>query len=902
MISHTHWDREWYLTREVFRTMLVRLIDKLLDIIDSNPNYVSFMLDGQTIVLEDYLAIRPENTDRLKSALQQGKILCGPWYILPDELLISGESHIRNYLIGYKVSSQYGGFMSVGYLPDSFGHPEQMPQIIRGLGMDTMIFWRGTSNAMKHTEFIWQAPFHEAQVLCIHMPAGYGNSAHLLPGGQSNVRLEKMIKNLHEKSHTDVVLLMNGSDHISVQHDILEIIDEFNQNTKTNYQIKLSTMIDYLDELKAELPELETFTGEFRYGDRSMLLGGTISTRMPLKQRNHLVQKKMERYLEPMQALQHMLGISTGFSGYSDYIWKKILENHAHDSICGCSIDEVHREMLTRFDCVEQLQDELMNQSIKQLEKNGVSREDLDIAAQLILFEPIQDRIADYVEIEVDVDPIKVQAVDYNISTIVDFEDQIQHPDIPKELRFQDENGREIAHVVLSKEKAYYTHLQDETLPEVYKVNRFKVGLMLPPFDYGVHVINVYKIDDEDNHQNSNLLKNSGQLEESKQCYEIENEFYRIEFDLETATLNVLDKKTGRLHRGVHRIVDKGDAGDEYTYSWPKNDKEYGLDAKNVTVKVESKGSICNEMIIQGHLSLPEQLTEDRKSRSSKLVDCELEIHVKLYQGLDRIDFHTIFDNQAKDHRLQVEFPTGVLVSRSSASSAFSVTQRDIDIEIPEQWVEYPQTTHPTHGFIDVGDEEYGLTVATLGLTEFEAENREEQSFIRLTLLRCVGWLSRTDLETRKGNGGWTIETPEAQCLGRHGFEYSLIYHTGDWRQGNSYGKCDRRTHGVRIQQLRDSHQLAVSTENPLSFLSSLPPEVRISAVKPAEHGDSVIVRLFSIADKPIYAELKLPDLVSEVYITNLKEERIQQLDIDKGILPISVEPFEIKTYEMICG
>lgn len=893
MVCHTHWDREWYLTREVFRTKLVRLIDKLLDIVETTPDYVSFMLDGQTIVLEDYLAIRPENSERLKSALNKGKILCGPWYILPDELLISGETHIRNYLMGLKVSLIYGGHMNIAYLPDSFGHPEQMPQIVTGLGMDTMIFWRGTSNAMTKTEFLWKSPYSSSQVLCIHMPAGYGNSARLIPGESSKSRLEKMISTLHERSHTDIVLLMNGTDHLSAQEDIVDIVKAFNQNTQQNFTVKLSTMADYLEDVKKELPGLETFTGEFRYGDRSMLLGGTLSTRMPLKQRNHLVQKRMERYLEPIKALQQLMGMDTRFDGYSTYIWKKILENHPHDSICGCSIDEVHREMLTRFDCVDQLQEELIDRSMKELEMQAEANGEAD--AQLILFEPVQDRLQDYVEVEVDLDPMMVQEVDFSISKIVDYEDQIQHPDLPAGLVFKDQYGREIQHVILSAEKTYYTYLQDETAPEVYKVNRVKAGLLLPDYDYGVHLINVYKTDKEE------------QKQAAKECPAnasndyIENEYYRISFNEAMGALDVLDKKTGQLHTGVHRLVDKGDTGDEYTYSWPLNDSVYGLKGEKASIRYMHKGDICSEMIIRGCLELPCQLSGDRKSRSREVISSEIEIRVKLFKGVDRIDFHTVFNNRAKDHRLQVEFPSGVLVKQSSASGAFGITKREIDLVIPEQWMEYPQSTHPNHGFVDTSSEEYGLSLAALGLTEFEAENIDSQTFVRLTLLRCVGWLSRTDLLTRKGNGGWTIETPDAQCLGRHEFEYSIMYHEGDWRKENTYGRCDRKIHGVYVQQLRDSQGKALSIENPLGFLSQLPAQVRLSAVKPAENGKGIIIRLFSIAEELVSASLSLPKQVLEVYEANLKEDRIKRQDISSGMLNITLEPSQIITYELEC-
>ena len=276
LICHTHWDREWYFTREEFRTKLVRLIDGLLEVIEEVPEYVSFMLDGQTIAIEDYLEIKPYNREKLYAALGSGKIICGPWYILPDELLISGESHIRNYLTGGRVLEQAGRKMKIGYLPDSFGHPAQMPQIVKGLGMDAMVFWRGTADFMEKTEFYWESPAKGNACLCIHMPCGYGNCGNL-SGTDKAVfeRVKTMVETLGARSTTDVVLLMNGSDHITAQKDIVEIVKRVNAQSQGEFQVELSTMENYLSEVKEKLTDLSTYGGEFRYGHRSMLLGGT---------------------------------------------------------------------------------------------------------------------------------------------------------------------------------------------------------------------------------------------------------------------------------------------------------------------------------------------------------------------------------------------------------------------------------------------------------------------------------------------------------------------------------------------------------------------------------------------------------------------------------------------------
>jgi mannosylglycerate hydrolase len=142
-VSHTHWDREWYLTYEQFRLRLVGLIDRLLDLMESRPDFEFFHLDGQTIVLEDYLELRPAQEGRLRKLIEDGRILIGPWYDMPDEFLVSGESLVRNLALGHRLASTFGTPMPVGYLPDLFGHVAQMPQILRGLGLDNAILWRG---------------------------------------------------------------------------------------------------------------------------------------------------------------------------------------------------------------------------------------------------------------------------------------------------------------------------------------------------------------------------------------------------------------------------------------------------------------------------------------------------------------------------------------------------------------------------------------------------------------------------------------------------------------------------------------------------------------------------------------------------------------------------------------
>src|SRR6267154_775216 len=157
IVTHTHWDREWYQTFQQFRFRLVHAVDTLLDILDRDPGFTHFLLDGQTIVLEDYLEVRPEQEQRLKNYIRSGRIQVGPWYLQPDEFLVSGESLVRNLQIGLQQAAVYGEQMRAGYVPDCFGHIAQLPQILRGFGIDSAFFLNDVASEDLNSVFLWRA-------------------------------------------------------------------------------------------------------------------------------------------------------------------------------------------------------------------------------------------------------------------------------------------------------------------------------------------------------------------------------------------------------------------------------------------------------------------------------------------------------------------------------------------------------------------------------------------------------------------------------------------------------------------------------------------------------------------------------------------------------------------------
>ncbi|HLH62537.1 MAG TPA: glycoside hydrolase family 38 C-terminal domain-containing protein [Ktedonobacteraceae bacterium] len=398
IVPHTHWDREWYQTFQQFRFRLVQTIDSLLDILDNDPGFTHFLLDGQTVVLEDYLEVQPEQEERLKKYTRCGRIQVGPWYIQPDEFLVSGESLVRNLQRGLQQASEFGEPMRVGYVPDCFGHIAQLPQILQGFGIDNAVFWRGVGAEAEKSEFYWTAP-DGTRVLVIHLAdaLGYSNARQMpLNVDEFITRVELLAAPLLSKATTDTLLFMNGSDHLMPQRGLPEVIASVNRllahlepehrqllakyaHPRKNagvpqydsIQIQIGTLPQYVEVVRKQAghPDaepLQTLSGDMRSSQFSHLLPSVLSTRMWIKQQNALTEHLLEHAVEPLTAWASQLGAPYP-SGLVKLAWKFLLQNHPHDSICGCSIDQVHAENRVRFAQSQQISSSLVGQAIERI-------------------------------------------------------------------------------------------------------------------------------------------------------------------------------------------------------------------------------------------------------------------------------------------------------------------------------------------------------------------------------------------------------------------------------------------------------------------------------------------------------------------------------------------------------
>ncbi|MBI2626581.1 MAG: hypothetical protein HYW69_03250, partial [Candidatus Nealsonbacteria bacterium] len=731
LVSHTHWDREWYDTFENFRARLVKLVDRLLAIMESDKNFRYFVLDGQTVVLEDYLQIKPENRELLRKYIKQGRILVGPWYVLPDEFLESGEAMVRNLLLGHKIAKDFGRVMKVGYVPDPFGHISQLPQILRGFDIDSFIFTRGLGGEGEKlgSEFYWLAP-DGSQVLAVRQAAWYGDSVEL---GKEPVDLKKALEIINRSkailskyARTKYLLSNNGEDHQEPQPEIPKIIEYLNGHLD-DVVVTHSNFEEFIGKLKSADPKLEFFEGELRGTRYAQLLPGVMSTRMYLKQENERTQTRLEKIVEPLAALSWLGGAEYPQEAL-ERAWKYLLQCHPHDSICGCSIDEVHREVMERFLKSQETLTGVLMEAVQFFVKN-IDRTNPDLSYQpIVVINTLNWKRTDVVK------PINSKGKHYSDFLVLDG----QGSEVPARL---DSVGRI---EFLAKD--------------------------VPPYGY-----KVYYLAPKAGKRNycSGLI--------AEKCA-IENEYYRVKAN-SNGTIAIHDKTSGAVLDGILIFEDIEDAGDEYNFSPAKNSQK--LDTKNEKAKIsiEELSQLAATLKIEIGWKLPVSLKQDRGSRNKKAVKCLVETFITLHSGIKRIDFRTVFDNKAEDHRLRVLFPTDIKTEHCFSEGQFDVVKRKVGFPPAESSVEAPCPTYPQQSFLSASDNKKGLTLINQGLPEYEAIPEKDGICFALTLLRCVGWLSRDDFSTRRGHAGPQMATPEAQCQGLQEFRYSLFLHGGDWQK-----------------------------------------------------------------------------------------------------------------------
>ncbi|NEW08150.1 alpha-mannosidase [Paenibacillus sp. SYP-B3998] len=896
IISHTHWDREWYLPYEKHHVRLVKLVDTLLDKLDNDPNYRSFYLDGQTIILEDYLQVRPDQKDKLEKYIQDGRILIGPWYILQDAFLTSGEANVRNMQIGHQDARKYGAIAKVGYFPDTFGLVGQTPQLMQQSGITNALFGRGVkptgfNNTVSDgdyessfSELLWEGP-DGSQVLGVLFANWYSNGNEIpVNPEEAKAYWERKLADAEKYASTGELLFMNGCDHQPIQVDLPEAIQVARELYPDTTFIH-SNFNDYLQALWRTLGhELSTVKGELRSQrtDGWSTLVNTASARVYLKQMNQLGQAMLEKVAEPLAAIAHVLEVGEKYPHHLfTYAWKTLMQNHPHDSICGCSVDEVHREMVTRFEKSRHVAEAIVDDSkaaiAEAIDTSSLSEAGKD-ALPVVVFNTTGWERSGVVSIEVDA----LRLYFRDGYTLEEASRLAKEADLTGRV-LVDTEGAVVSCSVEDLGLQFGYDLPDDKFRQPYMCRKVKLTFeaeKVPALGLKTYAW-----------VQSDLITEQATLLTGERV--IENDSLKIEI-VDDGSFTLVDKKSGRMYSNLGVYENTGDIGNEYMYKQPDGEAPRTTQGVPAQIRVlkDTPYQAAFEIIHDWEIpvSADEKLEEEQRDlvyfphrkaqRSTQLVPMSIRTVVSLSRSGKGVEIEASFNNKAKDHRLRMLFPTDLTTSVHQVDSMFEIPQRD---NKPSSEWENPSNTQHQQAFVDVNEGGAGLLVTNLGLNEYEVL-QDGRNTIAVTLLRAVGEL-----------GDWGLfPTPEAQCLGEHTVRMEVIAYSENGIQSGAYSRayqfqipwtlCQTGLHTGRISPVYTPFQWEGS-------------DMAFSSLKMNEGTGDLLLRWYNMNAQP--TELKLHAHIPYYYFykSTILEEHGTRIDVDaESQLALQAGPCEIIT------
>ena len=800
LVSHFHWDREWYRTFEAYRARLVDAVDAVLDLLAADPGY-HFLLDGQTVLLEDYLAVRPERRAELERGLREGRLAAGPWYVQPDSLLPSGEAHIRNLLYGRRVGAALGPVSRIGYVPDSFGHPAQFPQLVAGFGIGSFVAWRGNGSEIDTLGPIyrWEAP-DGSSVDALLLREGYFSAAGLPADSEEAARELAALAARLGDGQTGPVLLMNGFDHMTPDPHTAAVADALARLADVTVQRGL--LEDVVGHGGAAR---RCHRGELTGARCAPLLPGGGSTRMPLKLANRRCEVLLEGWAEPWAALGARLCLPDERPALR-LAWQAVLQNQAHDSICGCAVDAVAEAVRGRFASAEDLAAQTTSRVLERLA--GLDRERRvppALEQDIVVFNPTPSPRTDVVRVPLDAYPAMTLS--------------LGRPALPPlALASLESPGFAIdgrpARAVPADDPTRVRWLADQT-----PVDLEFVAADVPAFGCRRFRLTPCARVDE--------VVDTGRS--------IESGDVRVTVEADgTLCVRFGDAE----FPGLLALEDRGDRGDTYDFDPVAHEADIAVESVAWERRCHATG--LARLTVQRLLHVPAGLDSDRDGRATESLPLTVSTEARLAPGVRRVDITVAVDNTARDHRLRLRFPTHRPLATFHAATTFDVATRSIARPDDSTWVHAAPPTFVHHGWVQAN----GLTVLASGLPEAEVM---ADGTIVITLLRSVGWLARTDLRSRPQPAGPPMAVPAAQVIGRLEASLALL------------PDCDAGA--IRAAEL--GLRGVIGGPAPLlaagrSLLELVPRQLLLSALKPAEDGDGVVVRVLNPSAVLQHAQLRI--------------------------------------------
>ncbi|MGL4725358.1 MAG: mannosylglycerate hydrolase [Scandinavium sp.] len=813
---HMHWDREWYFTTEESRILLVNNMEEILTRLEQDEEYKYYVLDGQTSILEDYFAVKPENKERLKRLVQAGKLIIGPWYTQTDTTVVAGESIVRNLMYGMRDCLAFGEPMKIGYLPDSFGMSGQLPHIYNGFGIKRAMFWRGCSerHGTDKTEFLWQSQ-DGSEVVAQVLPLGYAIGKYL-PEDEAGLRkrLDSYFDVLEKASQTKEILLPNGHDQMPLQQNIFAVMNKLRE-IYPQREFVMSRFEEVFEQIEKQREQLATLSGEFNDG-KYMRVHRTIgSTRMDIKIAHARIENKIVNLLEPLATLAWTLGFEY-HHGLLEKMWKEILKNHAHDSIGCCCSDKVHREIMSRFWLAEDMADSLITFYMRKIVDN-MAQSDGDKLTLFNLMPWSRDEVVNTT--------LRLRASKFRL---VDSEGQ----DVPYFIR----DKREIDPGLVDRQIVHYGNY------EPFMEYDIQLRQVLPAMGW----LTLRIVAGEDGPQVT-VPKASEAL--------LENSYWRITLNGD-GTLKLEDKESGLVYDRVLEFEDGSDDGDEYDYS-PSREEWLLTSAQGKHRHTVTHDAWQSRAVLRTTMAVPANLAERSARKTSGSLT--FETTVVLSHHSRRVEFDVKILNQADDHRVRVRIPVPYKTDRVLTDIQFGSLSRPVQDEAmnvweAEGWKEAPVPVWNFLNYSALQNGRNGLALFSEGLREVEVIG-EEKSMFALTLLRGVGLLGKEDLLLRPGRpSGIKMPVPDSQVHGELVCRFSLMpfsgspLDTGVAQQAKSWLTPVQCYNKIPWDAMK-LNRTAITVPESYSLFTLPATGCQLSAMKKAEDSEALVLRLFNPSD-----------------------------------------------------
>lgn len=931
VISGTHWDREWRHTAEQSKLRLADLIDYIIDILESKPEYESFCIDGGMVVIEDYLNVRPEQKDRLIKLVKSGRIQLVSWYTLPETNTVAPEALIRNLLLGKRMSHEFGGAMKSGYTATSYGQHSQTPQLYLGFGIESAIFYRGTNKHILTPLFEWEGidgsrihtlrTFDEVTrtnwFFYVHQPVVLGkppkNLGYTYDRGNLPVHLcdfgsyEKAFVALKEeidfnrdpsklKAALDMILeqampyaignnilALNMEDNDQPYPLLPEMIDELNKISK-DVEIKQSTLDDFLKVAQLDAETIAKHKGELRYtsvehNNFNALLGATHSSRVKLKILNERAETQLINVAEPLASFAHLIGKAYPKVNLQR-AWEALLKNHAHDSICGAAVDLAHEDMLYNFSLATTVAEEVAARSTIEIFKNiDTSKNFNENDITITLFNTLSfDR---KLVMPLVLDTPKNQGgakVDIGVgatSNADEFYDIVNS------------EGNKVPHVEISCEDvrvALERELDTKAIKFPATRRRILVEAEVPGLGYNTYALrrrepNYIKHPAIGNDR-ENIARDSGVLE---------NEHIKLKLN-SNGTFNLLDKASGRLIENMHYFTDSGEWGSAHISNKPQRNQIITSIGCAAEISLIESNTLRGIFKVKISLIIPAAVTLDGRDRLRETVVLPITSYITLEKGSKTVKIKTKLLNEARDHKLCVNFPTGVKTDIAVSESAWAVAERSI------KWTENGDNFEqffpfqPMQNFVDLSDGSFGVSILNQGLREYEVQDDKERT-IAITLLR-------THRAYMTANQDMTPEEFDKytglHSFGHFEYNYALFAHNGDWISGGVQDAAYEFKVDVKAIQghamegiLPDSAKL-IGIENCEHII--------ISSVKLSEDGRGITVRIYNASSEQQRVKIRVLLPISKVKKARLDETYISDIESDNNAFWLDIGAHKIET------